>query len=76
MNIDKIIAYEQGSLDREETVQLFQELVDSGMAWRLQGHYGRTAQRLISAGLVKLPSQKRGLTSTGGDLESPPQGEK
>ena len=48
--IDQIILYEQGELDMEETLFMFQELIDNGMAWRLQGHYGRTAQRLIEDG--------------------------
>ena len=53
MNLaSQIIAFEQGELDREETISLFQRLVDSGLAWQLQGAYGRTAQRLIRAGLV------------------------
>ena len=50
--IDKIIAYENGELDDEKTIELFQELVDSGLAWKLQGHYGRTAMALIEAGYV------------------------
>jgi len=50
--LDQIIAYEQGDLSREDTVRLFQSLVDNGMAWNLQGHYGRMAQRLIDDGLV------------------------
>lgn len=50
--IDKIIAYEQGDLNEQETIKLFQELVDSGLAWQLQGSYGRMAQALIADGLV------------------------
>ena len=50
--IDKIIAYEQGELEAVETVELFAELVKTKQAWSLQGHYGRTAQRLIDVGLI------------------------
>lgn len=48
-----IIAYEQGELSEEQTVRLFQHLVDTGFAWKLQGSYGRTAQALIDAGQVR-----------------------
>lgn len=50
--IDQIIAYEQGDLDEEATIALFQTLVDNGMAWTLQGSYGRTATALIEAGYI------------------------
>ena len=48
--IDKIIAYEQGELDEEDIIDMFQELISSGLAWKLQGSYGRTAKALIDAG--------------------------
>lgn len=47
-----IIAFEMGELDHDETVELFQHLVDTGMAWTLQGSYGRTAKALIEAGEI------------------------
>jgi hypothetical protein len=50
--VDQIVAYEQGELDEDEIVELFAVLVETGMAWQLQGHYGRTAMALIEAGLI------------------------
>lgn len=51
-SVDKIIAYEQGELNAEEVVDLFSDLVASGLAWQLQGCYGRMASRLIDAGYI------------------------
>ena len=48
--VDKIIAFEQGDLDEEGVIELFQELIDSGLAWQLQGSYGRMANSLIENG--------------------------
>lgn len=55
IDINKIIAYENGELNEDDTIAFFQTLVDTGMAWSLQGHYGRTAAALIEAGLVTAP---------------------
>lgn len=48
--VEKIISYESGEMNQEEMVNFFQELIDNGMCWQLQGHYGRTAMALIEAG--------------------------
>lgn len=50
--IDLIIQYENGELDDQQVVFLFADLIRTGQAWMLQGHYGRTAQRLIEAGWI------------------------
>ena len=48
--LDAMISWEQGTLSDENTVKLFQDLIDSGLAWSLQGCYGRFAMHLIEAG--------------------------
>jgi hypothetical protein len=50
--LDKIIAFEQGDMDEDQVVSFFQELVDRGLAWQLQGAYGRMAAQLIERGYV------------------------
>lgn len=50
-NIEDIMAYEQGEMEPDRLVEFFQGLINSGAAWSLQGHYGRTAASLIAAGL-------------------------
>ena len=53
-DVSKIMAYEEGELDQDEMILLFSQLVSSGMAWKLQGSYGRTAKCLIDAGVLDL----------------------
>lgn len=54
VNVDlfELLQFENGELDDDQVVDLFQRLVDSGLAWTLQGSYGRMAAGLIEAGLV------------------------
>lgn len=49
--VDKIMAWEGGEMSEEDEIAFFQELIDSGLCWKLQGCYGRQATGLINAGL-------------------------
>lgn len=53
--VGRLIAFEQGALGEDQVIELFQDLVDSGTVWELQGTYGRTALALINAGYVTDP---------------------
>lgn len=51
---DKMLAYEQNNMEEQEMIEFFQELLDTGLAWELQGHYGRATQALLDLGYIKL----------------------
>lgn len=51
-SLDFIMAFEDGTASDREVIDGFANLVASGMAWRLQGVYGRTAKSLIDAGYI------------------------
>ena len=38
----------------EQVLEAWQHLVTTGLAWQLQGWFGRTAQGLIDAGLIEV----------------------
>jgi len=48
------IRWENQQLSDEDTIILFQYLIDEGHAWELQGLYGRTAEDLIREGYCTL----------------------
>lgn len=50
--VEQLVEYECGLLDGEGVLALFQELVDTGMAWKMQGSYGRMAEHLLDEGLI------------------------
>lgn len=56
--INAIINFECGELDEGATLELFQYLVDTGIAWQLQGSYGRLAAALLKEGLISVPTQR------------------
>jgi len=58
--LSRMIAWEQGDLEQEETVDLFQELIDSGLVWQLQGVYGRQAVWLIENGFCTAKENTNG----------------
>ncbi len=37
----------------EQQIEAWQHLVDTGLAWRLQGWFGRTAADLIEQGIIQ-----------------------
>jgi hypothetical protein len=46
---------ESYGMTEKEVIALWQEGVDTGIVWRLQGWYGRNAQALLDAGVIKYP---------------------
>lgn len=50
--VGRMMAFENGELDDDKALELFSELVKTGMAWQLQGAYGRTAGDLIARGIL------------------------
>jgi len=39
--------------NEEQVVEAWQYLVDTGLAWQLQGRFGRIAKDLIEQGVIK-----------------------
>lgn len=50
--VDQIMAYETGQMNDEQAVAFFQDLLNTGAIWQLQGSYQRTALALIEAGYI------------------------
>ncbi len=58
--------FENGDLDDQQTIELFQQLIDSGTVWHLQGFYGQMASELIRNGYCQLsePSHRNAYGNT------------
>ena len=42
---------------KEEVIEAWQHLVDTGLAWQFQGSFGRTAEDLIEQGIIERKQQ-------------------
>ena len=74
VDVQDLIAYEQGTLTPRQRLELFSELIRSGLAFELQGHYGREAAMFLEQGLI-LPNGDitgAGLAVYGEDDEEDP----
>ena len=45
--VDLMMVYESGEANINQIIELFADLIKTGMAWTLQGSYGRAAQSFI-----------------------------
>lgn len=50
--LDQLLDFEDGTLSDEETVKLFARLIRTGLAFTLQGSFGRTAAAFIESGRI------------------------
>jgi hypothetical protein len=49
--VDIIEGVESSNIDQQ--LESWQKMVDTGLVWKLQGWYARTADQLIKAGLIR-----------------------
>ncbi len=43
----------------DEVIEAWQQLIDTGVCWTLQGYFGRQAQALIEAGVCRPAPQQQ-----------------
>lgn len=56
------IGIAEGFIDadsEDQVIEAWQLLIDTGLAWKLQGWFGRTASQLIGQGVCKEPDPSR-----------------
>ena len=47
-----LVFIDETELTKEMYLEAWQHLVDTGLAWQLQGSFGRMAQQLINEGVI------------------------
>ena len=48
----ELAGIDEDELTEEQLLEAWQHLVDTGLAWQLQGSFGRMAQQLINEGVI------------------------
>ena len=60
MNTFDAVGIAEGWIDadsEEQVIEAWQLLIDTGLAWQLQGWFGRTASQLIEQGICAAPNR-------------------
>ena len=52
VDVSELMAFEEGELEPDKVIDLFSKLIANGMAWQLQGFYGRSAMTYIKKGYL------------------------
>jgi hypothetical protein len=55
---------ESFGMTEKQVIDLWQQCVDTGIVWNLQGWYGRNAQALLDAGIIKYPRKHTAQSKT------------
>jgi len=50
------------SESKEQEIEAWQYLIDTGLAWTMQGWFGRTATYLIETGVCTAPNERNSVT--------------
>ena len=65
MNTFDAVGIAEGFIEadsQEQVIEAWQHLIDTGLAWKLQGWFGRTASELIGQGICREPHESRNST--------------
>lgn len=62
MNTFDAVGIAEGFIEadsEDQVIEAWQLLIDTGLAWKLQGWFGRTASQLIGQGICREPHESR-----------------
>lgn len=55
--MNRVIEYQTEDHSLEWNLQFFADLIATGLAWRLEGHFGREAKAYIENGLISVQGE-------------------